>query len=800
MATVQDMKSFLLFFWKWGGNMRKSFLLAHSNLRKIKGQMTAITVLILLAAFMLNLWLMLSMDYKQNFDRCHDKLNAEHVTLAVDGEQSEMRKFLTQTLKNDGQISEFVLTDSMHMVGSFPYHSGEINTEFLFLDKETAITRQVGKAEIMEEGELQSGVYLPVLYQSDDIAVGKKLHVTIGSNEMTYTICGFFNSVMTGSHNCALCEMILTEDKYRELEEAGYAPKSVLVSIRLKDKEESEDYEAALKNMISSEYPAARMVSNSYVLVTTSRYISQMICAGVMSAVAFLILLIALVVISSNIINYIQENMKTLGALKAIGYTSRQVIWSLLLQFGGITLLFAMAGALGSYILFPFINAMMISQTGIPYAIHFLTLPFLLTLLILCGTASFVVWLSARRIKKIEPITALRQGVQTHNFKRNHVPLEETRASLTLALALKTAFSGIKHNITICITMLTLSLVVAFSGLMIKNVIADMTPITNLIIGEIADSCINVNVETENDFLRKVKEDKCVQKVYLYHSAYVSHVNGVELIANISDDFSKANNQKVVFKGRFPRYDNEIAVAAKYAKENDLKIGDEIAISTDGKEAKYIISGFTQISNNLGKDCLLTRSGYERMGELQNASYYLNLSDGTDIDAFNQEMEEQFGSEINTTINIEKVVSGTGSVYISLMTIIVIGIFILSGVVIAFVLYLLVRTMLSNKKREYGILKALGFTTGQLILQTSLAFMPPVILSTIVGIIVCSFIINPLTALFLSGIGIVECTFAVPVGFNIAAGIGLVVITFAIACLMSLKVKKIVPRELLSGE
>ncbi len=228
--------------------MRKSFLLAHSNLRKIKGQMTAIAVLILLAAFMLNLWLMLSMDYKQNFDRWHDKLNAEHVTLAVDGEQSEMRKFLTQTLKNDGQISEFVLNDSMHMVGSFPYHSGEINTEFLFLDKETAVTRQVGKVEIMEEGDLQSGVYLPVLYQSDDITVGKKLHVTIGSNEMTYTVCGFFNSVMTGSHNCALCEFILTEDKYRELEEVGYAPQSVLVSIRLKDKTESENYEAALKN------------------------------------------------------------------------------------------------------------------------------------------------------------------------------------------------------------------------------------------------------------------------------------------------------------------------------------------------------------------------------------------------------------------------------------------------------------------------------------------------------------------------------------------------------------------------
>lgn len=779
---------------------KTSFLLAHSNLRKLKGQTAAIVILMLLAAFMLNLWLMLSMDYKQNFDRWHDELNAEHVTLAVDGDQNDMRKFLTDTLENDGQISEFVLNDSMHMVGSFPYHSGEVSTEFVFLDKETALTRQVGKAEITEEGNEQSGIYLPMLYRSDEIAVGKKIPITIGSNKMTYTVCGFFNSVMAGSHNCSLCEIILTEDAYQELEAAGYTPKSVLASIRLKNKMEGEDYEAALKNIVASEYPAARMVSNSYALVSTSRYISQMICAGVMSAIAFLILLIALVVISSNIVNYIQENMKMLGALKAIGYTSRQIIWSLLLQFGGLTLLSALAGALGSYGVFPFVNEMMISQTGIPYRIHFLPLPFFLTLLILCGTVSVVVWLSSRRIKKIAPITALRQGMQTHNFKRNHVPLEETKASLNLALSLKTTFSGMKHNITICITMLTLSLVVVFSGLMIKNVIMDMTPMINLIVGESADSCINVNIETEEEFLQKVKENTYVQKVYLYHSVQVSHVNGVGLMANISDDFSKVNNPKVVFKGRFPKYDNEIAVAAKYAKEKDLKIGDEIAISADGKEAKYIISGFTQTSNNLGKDCLLTRTGYERLGELQNVSYYMNLLDGADVDAFNQEIEAQFGNEVNTTINIEKIIGGTGSIYVSLMTIIVIGIFILSSVVIAFVLYLLVRTMLNNKKRDYGILKAFGFTTRQLILQTALAFMPPVILSVIVGIAVCNAVINPLTALFLRGIGIVECTFVVPVGFNIMAGIGLVIITFVMACLMSLKIKKIVPRELLGGE
>ena len=190
----------------------------------------------------------------------------------------------------------------------------------------------------------------------------------------------------------------------------------------------------------------------------------------------------------------------------------------------------------------------------------------------------------------------------------------------------------------------------------------------------------------------------------------------------------------------------------------------------------------------------------EPRDSLTNTSYYINLADGTDIDAFHQEMKKKFAGGIEDTINILTTIEGMAGVYVSLMTMIVIAILALSAIIIAFVLYLLVRTMLNNKIREYGIMKALGFTTGQLILQTALSFMPTTILSTIAGLILCSFIINPLTAFFLNGIGIVKCTFAVPIGFIAISGIGLVLFAFATVCLLSLRIKKITPRALLSGE
>lgn len=780
--------------------MKKSFLIARSNMRKSKGQTTAIIILILIAALMLNLWLMLSMDYKANFERYHDEFNAEHVTLSVDGNTDELQSFLLQTLENDRRTAEYRLDHCMCMNGTFPYNGGEINGWLVFLEKQEALTRSIGKVEIVEEGNLTSGVYLPMIYKSGDIAIGRQVEISIGSHKETYTVCGFFNSIMMGSHNCSMIEIVLTEDKYTELQNKGYMLQSTLCSVRLTDKSESLSYEASLKSAVSERYPNIIMVSNSYGTVSVSRYISQMICSGIMAAMAFFVLLIALVVIVSNIVNYIQVNMKNLGALKAVGYTSGQLICSLLLQFLGLSFIAAVVGIGISYLMFPAVNVMMIAQTGIPYKMRFLLLPFLISIAVLNGTVAMAVWLASRRIKKIEPIAALRFGIQTHNFKRNYVPLEKTKVSLNLALALKTTFSGIKHNITVCITILVLSLVLVFSGLMTENLIKDIMPFLNLVVGETADSCINVQTDMEEEFLDEMNADSRVEKVYLYNSLNVSHTGGAELMATLCEDFAKFNNQNTVIEGRFPKYDNEIAIAAKYAKQNGFKIGDEIEITANGKQEKYLICGFTQISNNLGRDCLFIRAGYERLGTLTNSSYYINLTNGTDIDTFNLEVKDKFDGNVNAAINIEATILSASDVYVSLMKIIVIAILVLSAVIIAFVLYLLVRTMLNNKIRDYGILKALGFTTKQLILQTALSFMPAAVFSTAIGLTVCSFIINPLTALFLSGIGIVKCTFSIPVGFIVAAGVGLVCFAFVIICLLSLKIRKIAPRALLSGE
>lgn len=787
---------------KWGGNVKKILLITRYHMSKWKAQTITISLLMFVAAMMFHLWLMLSMDYKQNFERSHDAMHAEDVTLLVASNEPSVRSLMKKTMDADQRTQEYAFDDVLYASGSFPYQGGDVAlTGLFFIDKETAMNRTMGKVEIVEEGTQTSGIYLPMLYKgTGGYEIGDMFEMHINDQTLSFPVVGFTNSLMNGSHNCVVIMMMLSSDRYQALQEQDFVTKSTFIGVRLHDKQESEDYESMLKSSLAATFLNVTSNSNNYLMIYHARYISQMICSAIVSAASLFVMFIALIVIFSNIINHIQEDMRNLGALKAIGYQSSQIMHALLFQFTTMTFFSVLFGIFASYGLFPIVNDIMIAQTGIPYEMHFLLLPFMITLLFLCGIVSLVVWYSARRIKHIDPILALRQGIKTHNFQRNRFPLSSTKGSLSSILAYKTMVTNQKQNFILMITIMILTLIIVFCGVMFRNFIADMDPFIEMVVGESADSCIKVDQKREEEFLKYVSEHSQVVHFYLYSSENVTHADGVELFATMCDDFTQVNNQRLVYKGRFPKYDNEVAIGAKYADESHLSIGDVISLRALGKQEEYLITGLTQTSNILGKDALLTRDGYERLGKLSMTSYYINVTEGTDIDAFHDEVKADFGSDVYLVVNMQKMIQASAAVYVQMMTLIVFILFALSLIIVSIVLYLLVKTMLNRKKHEYGILKAIGFTSFQLMMQTMKSFLPVIMISTVIGMLCSAWIINPLLGVFLKNIGILKCMFVIPIDFLIVAGIGMIAYTVLLILLLSLKIRKITPIALLNKE
>ena len=138
--------------------------------------------------------------------------------------------------------------------------------------------------------------------------------------------------------------------------------------------------------------------------------------------------------------------------------------------------------------------------------------------------------------------------------------------------------------------------------------------------------------------------------------------------------------------------------------------------------------------------------------------------------------------------------------FINVANLMVIIMSIISGCIILLVLYLLMKTLIYNRRYEYGILKALGYRSKDLIIQNVLSFMPTIIIATLIGTIISYHITNPYIGLMMRSFGIMKCNMILPMDLMIITVIFIIGISLIGTILMSLKIRKVQPQNLLVGE
>ena len=82
-------------------------------------------------------------------------------------------------------------------------------------------------------------------------------------------------------------------------------------------------------------------------------------------------MLVSLIVIKFRVSNSIEDGMANIGVLKAIGYTSGQILSSIILQFILIALSASVVGIALSYVLMPFIGGIISTLSGLVWVQSF---------------------------------------------------------------------------------------------------------------------------------------------------------------------------------------------------------------------------------------------------------------------------------------------------------------------------------------------------------------------------------------------------------------------------------------------
>ena len=78
--------------------------------------------------------------------------------------------------------------------------------------------------------------------------------------------------------------------------------------------------------------------------------------------------------------------------------------------------------------------------------------------------------------------------------------------------------------------------------------------------------------------------------------------------------------------------------------------------------------------------------------------------------------------------------------------------------------------------------------------------MPSIIISTIIGTIISYYATNPYIGLMMRPFGIMKCTMVLPMDLLIITVVFIIGVSLVASILMSLKIRKIEPTDLLVGE
>ena len=772
----------------------KSLIIAKSNLRKFKGLSICISILILITSMFITALFLLQTDFSKNIENNSKALNTSDAVLFSKDDLTEAE--IVSIL--DENIIEYKYQRSIITSISSKYGSG-VNSNNVYMENSSAFDREMSKVEIIEENNdiNLNYIYLPYQYHTGgDINLNEDYEMKIKNNTYVAKVKGFINSTFGGCNNMGKVEIILSDELYDQVISENPDMETFMLYINYNDSNNIDEKVNRFIRDTRLNYGYELDYSTNQLIIENRGFMSDIFFV-MFFMVALVIIAITLLSIFNNISNYLRENLKTLGILKATGYTSNDIRKAILLQFTIIMSLGIILGIGFGYIFVQALSGVLVAQSGLPYTVSFSFISTIAPIVIVPIFIYLIIFIAMIKVRKIEPVNAIREETNGNKAKKNYFSLEKTKHSINVRIALKNMMNALKQNIMSFIVLIFVSLSLVTAVTFYENF--DRTPKTEMFTLELFDGGIVVDNAYKDEVYNYISSDSRTRNVREVYDGHIMDQNFKSLYVVAVDNVNNYNNKNVCYKGSLPYNDNEVMISGSYAKNKGLNIGDKLYLS-GVREYDFTISGFCQTTNNGGFECVMGFSALDRIVDRNNnyKLYYFEVNGNTK--ALLNEYEELFGEKVIQYVNFQEILDAAMGTFKTLSKTLVAVIFIISVLTISLVIYILLRSLIYKRRFEYGILKSFGYTSKQLIIQNVLSFTPLILLGCIVGTIISYFLMNPIFTFAMEGFGILNCNLNLPIDLIVISPIIMVIISIIVITLMSLKIRKIEPYKLLLAE
>lgn len=768
--------------------MRKIWTQVRYHWRKDRGAYISFGIILLLTACILHLALVLAFQVDRAYDGRFEELNAATVNICVPKEQAsrqledELRGIegVTRTESREAVFLESVVQD-------FRGTDFNMNTVFYNMDED----RQMNELELKEtaaETAGTAGIYLP-LYVADfgEFEPGDEIRYEMGGRTYAYLVAGVVEEMQYGNYGKGLMGAYLPEEAYRDLAREQPERQVVEYSLMTADGADPKAVKDEAGSMLSGKGIRMLIGCDSVSTKETRTMVCDLLIL-ILLVFAVVVLLVSVCLCRFRISNSIEEEMTGMGVQKALGYTGNMIVGSIVLPYCLVSVAAALMGVLCSYGILPWLSRALSLQSGFSFELSFDPAALVWAAALPTGIVFLFAWGSASRIRRVQPIEAIRGTGGRRRVRKNHFPLEDTLGRIPLLLTAKQMFACGKQNVLLFLVSFVLTVLIAFAGTLFYNVIVKPENFLSTLSEETPDVTIQPGEDRETEVAAALMEEPEVEKVLRYTLGNVT-LDGSSVTAFVCGDFRQVRND-LAFLGENPETENEIALGSAFAEKYEL--GDMIEIKAGDVTRAYRVTGFVQSVNYQGNVCELTEEGYEALlGEGWTPTLYVYLREGADTGAFLEEFEADYGDMLAGTVDSREMQETSREMYGGITAVIVGAVFGLSMLIVLFILYIVIRSLLVRRKQELGIYKAMGYTSGQLMAQTAGSFLPVSVIAVLLSSVLGLAYIPGINQFIFRTVGAMKNNMEVSLAFLMIFALVEILINFAISIGLSLPVRKI---------
>lgn len=835
---------------KWGGNMG-AFHIAILNIKKRKNEVASFGILIIIAALLMNIGLNLSLKVCTFYDEKVKEYNVPHYFAIINN--NDYKQNYLDFFENDRRVKETELEEVIYMGNAtFLYGDSEIDygLEFINGDNEGNMLplRIIEKAEV----PLDEAIYLPISLKNAGCDLEGGYSITYKNKEYIFKIAGFFEAPVMGNLSCGALKYYLSNEAYKKLYKEIGGSKSI--SIILNHEKDALNIQNDFKKQTDVNIGTIGDLGDSYDLnIVDAKGTSTMmpIMAGsIIILFSILIEVVVLIVIKFRVENDINNSMANIGALEAVGYTSKQIITSITLEYLLVAAGAAILGIIVSYVIMPSISGILTELMGMIWTTTFSFVYSAFSIIFIISLIVIMTLIVSRKIKKLPPVVALRGGIVTHNFNSNKFPLESKFGDLHLKLGLKYIFTNLKQSIMICIIIAGITMACIASIILYSNFSKDNEMLYKMAGFETADLSLTLTKHTDfNEMINELETMDEIRKAAVGQTTTIT-IEDRSILTFISDDCSKFEMMDF-YEGQYPEHDNEIVITGLFADTINKKVGDEIEVYMNGVSNKYIITGLTQGMNNGGKTAVITLDGIRRLSQfydINSVNVYLN--EDVNIDEFsnkiiniygrsakqNNENDESYNRikkaveervsnlltmygvdsvqysvmvgdnilisgnsgihKVDKIGNLQKLMVAQISTFTTVFGVLTQVIVVVTLIIVAMILYLVIKAMIIKRRKEFATYKSIGYKNNQIMKQIALGLIPVITLGVIAGLVLGCTLIPKILAKCFYYAGASHVILKLNMLYIIPLCIVIIVFSYFISMFIARKIKNISVYEL----